>query len=100
MNEQNNILLMALAGIMNQKYLDMIDFQNTQIKVLREIINKKRLPLNDDQRRLLAAKFHELDKEIASKQELLVTPQTLMYFMVQNQDILFLTRFHDMALKS
>ena len=83
MSDQNNILLIALAGVMNQKYLDMIDFQNTQIKVLKEIVDKKRFPLTNDQRRLLAAKFKELDKEIADEfNSSIVIPSAVLQGMI------------------
>ena len=78
MNKQNYLLIFALAGAMNKQYLDGINFLNQEIKVLKEVYKKHRIPLNNDQRRLLAAKFKELDKTIASQMELLVTPETMM----------------------
>ncbi len=63
---------------MNQRYLDIIEFLNEETRVLREIIDKKVIPLTNQQRRRLAAKFVELDKKLAEQQELLVTPDTIL----------------------
>lgn len=78
MNEPNLLLLVALAGSLNKQYLEVIDFLNSEISILKDIYVNKLIPLNNNQRRLLAAKFKKLDKEIACQQELLVTPKTMM----------------------
>lgn len=74
----NALLLLALAGAMNQKNQEVIDFLNAEIKTLKEIFGKKRLKFNNEQRAYLAAKFKKLNQEIARQQELLVTPETFM----------------------
>jgi hypothetical protein len=45
------LLLVTLAGWINQQQI--IDFQRTEIEVLREKLGKKRMILSDDQRRRL-----------------------------------------------
>jgi hypothetical protein len=49
-------VLIAFAGSMNQRQLKAIDYLREENPVLREQIGEKRLRLNDDQRRRLAAK--------------------------------------------
>ena len=45
-----------LAGWVNQRQQATIDYQWTENQVLRELLGKKRILLNDDQRRRLAVK--------------------------------------------
>ena len=47
------LLLVILAGWVNQQQQQIIDFQRTEIDVLKEKLGKKRILLNDDQRRRL-----------------------------------------------
>ena len=49
-------VLIAIAGWMNQRQLQMIDYLREENRVLREQLGGRRLRLNDDQRRRLAAK--------------------------------------------
>ncbi len=72
------ILTVALAGAINQRYAETMEFLNEEIRVLRELIDSPRLPLTDDQRRRLAARFATLDRALATQQELIVTPETVM----------------------
>ncbi len=62
------LLTIALAAAINARYAEVITFLNEQVRVLRELIDKKRLPLTDDQRRRLAAQFNKLDKDLAADQ--------------------------------
>lgn len=48
-------LLVAVAGWMNQRQLHVIDYMWEENRALREQLGGKRLRLNDDQRRRLAA---------------------------------------------
>ena len=50
------LLLVILAGWVNQQQQQIIEFQRTEIEVLKEKLGKKRIILNDDQRRRLAVK--------------------------------------------
>ena len=58
------LLLMILAGWVNQQQQQIIDFQRTEIDVLKEKVGKKRLILNDDQRRRLAVKGKVLERKV------------------------------------
>jgi CRISPR/Cas system-associated endonuclease Cas1 len=49
-------VLIAVAGWMNQRQLQVIDYLREENRVLREQLGARRLRLNDDQRRRLAAK--------------------------------------------
>ena len=55
-----HILLAAPCSLVNQRQQQIIEFQNAQIDALLKQPGKKRLLLNDDQRRLLAVKTHAL----------------------------------------
>ena len=48
------LVLISLAGWMNQRQQDVIDFLQEENRVLREQLGGKRLHFNDDQRRRLA----------------------------------------------
>ena len=57
-----HILLAALCGLVNQREQQIIEFQNAQIEALLKQLGKKRLLLDDDQRRLLGGRScHEPD---------------------------------------
>ena len=58
------LLLMILAGWVNQQQQQIIDFHRTEIDVLKEKVGKKRLILNDDQRRRLAVKGKVLERKV------------------------------------
>ena len=49
-------VLIAIAGWMNQRQLQVIDYLREENRVLREQVGERRLRLSDDQRRRLAAK--------------------------------------------
>ena len=51
-----HLLLVTLAGWVNQHQLKIIEYQGEEIRVLRELHGKRRLRFTDDQRRRLAAK--------------------------------------------
>jgi len=55
-----HILLAALCGMVNERQQQIIEFQNAQIEALLKKPGKKRLLLDDDQRRLLAVKAHAI----------------------------------------
>jgi hypothetical protein len=54
--------LIAVAGWMNQHKLQMIDYLREENRVLREQLGRRRVRLNDDQRRRLAARAKGLDE--------------------------------------
>jgi transposase InsO family protein len=71
-------ILICLAGWMNREQQAMIEYLQEEVRVLREHIDKKRIPFSDEQRSRLARKAKKIAfgklGEIAS----LVTPETLM----------------------
>jgi hypothetical protein len=54
------LLLVSIAGRLGQQQRDAIDYLREENRVLREQLGDKRLGLNDDQRRRLAAKAKTL----------------------------------------
>lgn len=56
------ILLTGLCGLVKQHQQKIIEFQNAQIKALLKQLGRKRLLVNDDQRRLLAVKAHAIGR--------------------------------------
>ena len=71
-------LLVGTAGWINHSQQDEIEYLQTENQVLREIVGKKRVLLNDDQRRRLAVKGKVL--RLARLRELagIVTPETIL----------------------
>lgn len=49
-------ILMAIAGWMNQRQQQMIEYLREENRVLREQLGNRRLRFNDDQRRRLAVR--------------------------------------------
>jgi len=56
------LLLVILAGWINQQQQQISEFQRTEIDVLKEKLGKRRIILNDDQRRRLAVKAKVLGR--------------------------------------
>src|SRR5947209_11923790 len=71
-------VLMALAGWMNQRQLQTIEYLREENRVLREQLGDRRLRFNDDQRRRLAAKAKGLGRRRLAELATLVTPDTLL----------------------
>ena len=57
--QPRHLLLTILAGMVNREQQRAIDYLRTENQVLREKIGKKRIILNDDQRKRLAVKGTE-----------------------------------------
>ena len=68
-----HIMLAAFCGLVNQRQQQIIEFQNAQIEALLKQLGKKRLLLNDDQRRLLAVKAHAVGRKALREITLLFT---------------------------
>jgi len=66
-------LLMAVAGWMNQRQLQVIDYLREENRLLREQLGDKRLRFSDDQRRRLAAKAKGLGRKILADFATIVT---------------------------
>src|SRR5262244_3841452 len=71
-------VLIAVAGWMNQRQLPIIDYLREENHVLREQLGGRRLRLNDDQRRRLAAKAKGLGRKLLAEVATIVTPETLL----------------------
>ena len=69
-------LLIALAGWMNERQLQMIEYLREENRVLREQIGDGRLRLTDHQRRRLAAKARGLGRKVLAELATIVTPET------------------------
>src|ERR1700693_5915891 len=71
-------VLLALSGWMNQRHVQMIDYLREENKVLKEQLGGRRLRLNDDQRRRLAARAKGLGRKLLAEVATIVTPETLL----------------------
>ena len=72
------ILILWTAGWLNRQQQQIIEFQNAQIKVLLQHRGRKRLPLSDRHRRLLAVKAKTIGRRGLYKPTTIVTPDTLL----------------------
>jgi putative transposase len=72
------LLLVILAGWANQQQQQIIEFQRTEIDVLKEKVGKKRIILNHDQRRRLAVKAKVLGRKVLQEIGSLFTPDTIL----------------------
>jgi putative transposase len=71
-------VLIAVAGWMNQRQLQMIEYQREENRVLREQLGERRLRLTDDQRRRLAVRAKGLGRKLLAEVATIVTPATLL----------------------
>src|SRR6266498_5049581 len=71
-------VLISFAGWMNQLQQQAIDYLREENRVLREQLDGRRLRLNDNQRRRLAAKGKQLGRRALAEIATIVTPETLM----------------------
>ena len=71
-------LLTSLAGWMNQRQLQAIDYLREENRVLREQLGSRRLRPTDDQRRRLAVKAKGLGRKLLVEMATIVTPETLL----------------------
>jgi hypothetical protein len=73
-----HMLLAVLCGMVYQRQQQIIQFQNAQIEALLKKFGRKRLLLNDDQRRLLAVKAHAIGRKALLELKTVVTPNTIL----------------------
>ena len=71
-------LLISVAGWMNQRHVQMIEYLREENRVLREQLGGRRVRFNDNQRRRLAAKAKGLGRKILGEVATIVTPETLL----------------------
>jgi transposase InsO family protein len=72
------LLLISLAGWLNQQQQEVIDYLQEENRVLREQLGGKRLRFNDDQRRRLAVRAKKLSWRMLHEVRTIVTPATLL----------------------
>ena len=72
------MLLAILAGWINEKQQAKIEYLHTENQVLKEKFGKKRILLDDDQRRRLAVKGKILDRKVLEEISTLFTPDTIL----------------------
>jgi hypothetical protein len=72
------LLLISLAGWLNEQQQDVIDYLEEENRVLREQFGDKRLRFNDDQRRRLAVRAKKLGWRTLQQLSTMVTPATLL----------------------
>jgi putative transposase len=72
------LLLISLAGWLNQHQQAIIDYLQEENVVLREQLGDKRLRFNEDQRRRLAVRAKKLGGRMLQELTTLVTPATLV----------------------
>ena len=69
---------MILAGWINREQQSRIEYLQTEVAVLKEYIGKKRILLNDNQRRRLAVKGKTLGRKTLLEIGCLFTPDTIL----------------------
>jgi putative transposase len=71
-------VLVAVAGWMNQRQQQTIEYLREENRVLREQLGDRRVRFNDDQRRRLAVRAKGLGRKLLAEVATLVTPDTLL----------------------
>ena len=71
-------LLISLAGWVNRQQQQVIEYLITENRILKEKVGKKRILLNDDQRRRLAVKGKMLGRKLLEQLVTIVTPDTIL----------------------
>src|SRR5215472_17298608 len=72
------LLVVSLAGWMNERQLQVIDYLREENRVLREQLGGRRVRFNDDQRRQLAVRAKGLGRKLPREVATIVTPETLL----------------------
>jgi transposase len=72
------LLVISVAGWLGQQQRDAIDYLREENRVLREQLGDRRLRLNDNQRRRLAAKAKGLGRRVLREIATIVSPETLL----------------------
>ena len=76
--EPLQFLLMLMAGWVNRRQLEVIDYLKEENRVLREQLGGRRLGFTDDQRRRLAVKGKVVGRRVLDELAGLVTPETVL----------------------
>jgi hypothetical protein len=81
------LLLISLAGWLNQQQQDVIDYLEEENRVLREQLGDKRLRFNDDQRRRLAVRAKKLSWRTLEQLSTMVTLATLLASQADRREV-------------
>ena len=73
-----HIFLLGLSGWVNRQQQHMIEYLMTENQILKDKLGKKRILLNDDQRRRLAVKGKILGRKLLLEIATIVTPDTIL----------------------
>src|SRR5262245_1963693 len=73
-----SILVVSVAGWLNQRQQQVIEYLIEENRVLQEQIGRRRLRFSDNQRRRLAAKAKKLGRNVLAQVATIVTPETLL----------------------
>jgi hypothetical protein len=73
-----HLFVAILAGVVHQEQQRVIEYLRTENQVLREKLGKKRVLLNDDQRRHLAVKGKVLGRKALGSVATIVTPDSIL----------------------
>jgi putative transposase len=71
-------LLLILVGWINRSQQDAVEYLITENRILREKLGRKRILLNDDQRRRLAVKGKILGRKMLEQLATIATPETIL----------------------
>jgi transposase InsO family protein len=72
------LLLVTLAGWLNRRQQEVIEYLVEENRVLREQLRGRRMRLTDDQRRRLAARGRPLGRQVLRQVATIVTPDTIL----------------------
>lgn len=72
------LMVIFLASWINRQQQEVIEYLRTENQVLKEKLGKKRILLNDDQRRRLAVKGKILGRKVLDNVGTLFTPDTIL----------------------
>jgi hypothetical protein len=72
------LLVLIIAGWFNRKQQAEVEFLSAQLRIILEVQGKKRLLLNDDQRRRLAVPGKALGRKALEGLTTIVTPDTIL----------------------
>lgn len=72
------LFLLSLAGWISQHQQQAIDYLVEENRVLKEQLGDRKLRLNDDQRRRLAAKGKRIGRQALNRMATIVTPDTII----------------------
>src|SRR6185369_82109 len=73
-----SFLVISIAGWINHRQQQVIEYLVEENRVLREQIGNRRMRFTDDQRRRLAARAKKLGRKVLAQVATIVTPQTLL----------------------